>query len=143
MRKIYSKIDSSKVLHIIHRSQDFVTERKDVIPPENWMQLATLSLEKGKTFRPHRHLWKKPSFTEMIAQESWVVISGKVRAFLYDIDNTMLEHVDLLPGDCSITLEGGHTYEILEDGTKVYEYKTGPYTGQKNDKKFIDDDGER
>ena len=41
-------------------------------------------------------------------------------------------------GDASFTLEGGHTYTILEDDTLVYEYKTGPYEGQKNDKVFID-----
>ena len=32
---------------------------------------------------------------------------------------------------------GGHTYEILESDTLVYEYKTGPYEGQKLDKEFI------
>jgi hypothetical protein len=40
-------------------------------------------------------------------------------------------------GDASFTLEGGHNYEILEDNTLVYEYKTGPYEGQEMDKKFI------
>ena len=43
-------------------------------------------------------------------------------------------------GDCSMTFEGGHTYTILEDDTVVYEYKTGPYQGQKMDKVFLDDD---
>ena len=42
-------------------------------------------------------------------------------------------------GDCSMTFEGGHTYEILEDDTIVYEYKTGPYFGQILDKEFIRD----
>ena len=42
-------------------------------------------------------------------------------------------------GDCSMTFEGGHTYTILEDDTVVYEYKTGPYEGQANDKVFLDD----
>jgi len=42
-------------------------------------------------------------------------------------------------GDASFTLEGGHTYEILEDNTIVYEYKTGPYEGQQNDKKFLNE----
>jgi hypothetical protein len=27
----------------------------------------------------------------------------------------------------------------LEDGTLVYEYKTGPYKGQENDKVFLDE----
>ena len=40
-------------------------------------------------------------------------------------------------GDASFTLEGGHNYQILEDNTLVYEYKTGPYEGQKLDKVFL------
>jgi len=43
----------------------------------------------------------------------------------------------LYVGDASFTLEGGHNYEILEDNTLVYEYKTGPYEGQEFDKTFI------
>ena len=42
------------------------------------------------------------------------------------------------PGDCSITLLGGHTYKAIGE-VKVYEFKTGPYKGQKLDKRFIDD----
>ena len=42
-------------------------------------------------------------------------------------------------GDASFTLYGGHTYEILDEGTIVYEYKTGPYEGQALDKTFIKD----
>ena len=46
---------------------------------------------------------------------------------------------DLGPGDVSITLYGGHNYEILEENTRVLEYKTGPYYGQTEDKVFLDD----
>ena len=55
----------------------------------------------------------------------------------YDLDDTIIEKPILKPGDCSVTLGGGHTYKILEHGTLVYEYKTGPYKGQELDKKFI------
>ena len=43
----------------------------------------------------------------------------------------------LKQGDASFTLYGGHTYEILENDTLVYEYKTGPYEGQRLDKEMI------
>ena len=57
------------------------------------------------------------------------------------VDPTKLLHIiqRVNPGDASFTLEGGHTYEILEDDTLVYEYKTGPYEGQKLDKTFLDE----
>ena len=57
---------------------------------------------------------------------------------MYDIDNaTILATPILEQGDASFTLYGGHTYEILEEETIVYEYKTGPYEGQELDKRFI------
>jgi len=58
---------------------------------------------------------------------------------MFDIDGTLLVEEIIYPGDCSMTFEGGHNYEALEDNTVVYEYKTGPYTGVENDKVFIND----
>ena len=137
MHKIYSNVEPNTLLHIIHRKEDFVNSREDIIPAENFLQLATLRMENKKTFRPHKHIWKQPDSEQIIAQESWVVISGKVKCLLYDLDDTLLASPVLEPGDCSITLQGGHTYEILSDDTLVYEYKTGPYRGQENDKVFL------
>tara|TARA_Y100000592_G_C5419936_1_gene292648 strand:+ start:26 stop:448 length:423 start_codon:yes stop_codon:yes gene_type:complete len=137
VHKIYSNVEPNTLLHIIHRKEDFVNSREDIIPAENFLQLATLRMENKKTFRPHKHIWKQPDSEQIIAQESWVVISGKVKCLFYDLDDTLLASPVLEPGDCSITLQGGHTYEILSDDTLVYEYKTGPYRGQENDKVFL------
>jgi hypothetical protein len=136
MEKIYSKIEPTKLLHIINRL-DEIKGRIDVIPDENFIQCATLKMEKNKTFPPHKHIVKDRRYTEQIAQESWVVIKGSVRCIFYDLDDTIIAQPILYPGDASFTLYGGHTYEILEDDTIVYEYKTGPYEGQTLDKVFI------
>jgi len=56
-----------------------------------------------------------------------------------DTDGITLAKPILNMGSCSVTLGGGHTYVILEDDTLVYEYKTGPYKGSKDDKVFLDD----
>jgi hypothetical protein len=95
-------------------------------------------MEKGKTFKPHKHIWKNRT-NNVIAQESWIVIKGSVKCIFYDTDDRIIATPTLYPGDASFTLEGGHNYEILEDDTLVYEYKTGPYEGQKLDKTFLDD----
>ena len=137
MKKIYSNVIENKLLHIIYRLKDF-NGRQDIIPEENFIQCATLKLENGKMFPPHKHIKKKRSYDQKIAQESWVVIKGKVRCIFYDVDDSVIATPILCAGDASFTLEGGHTYEILEDDTYVYEYKTGPYEGQKNDKVFLD-----
>jgi cupin fold WbuC family metalloprotein len=137
MEKIYSKTHPDKLLHIIVRKQDAIDGRIDLIPSSNFIQCSIMKMENNKTFRPHKHIWK-PRKREVIAQESWLVIQGKVKCHFYDLDDTLIKEPILEPGDASFTLEGGHNYTILEENTLVYEYKTGPYEGQELDKTFID-----
>ena len=137
MNFIRSKIDN-KLLHIVHcLDGDNPQERLDIAPEDQFLQLCLLRVNKGRSFRAHKHLWKPPETKSVIAQESWVVIKGSVKVSFYDKDDTLLTTEILNPGDCSVTFEGGHAYEILEEDTVIYEYKTGPYMGQKLDKEFI------
>ena len=138
MEKIYSKVDPTKLLHLIVRKEDMTPGRQDVISEENFIQCSILNMEEGKTFKPHKHIWKERT-RNVIAQESWIVVQGSVKCIFYDIDDTIIAEPILKVGDASFTLEGGHNYLILEDNTLVYEYKTGPYEGQKLDKTFINE----
>ena len=133
MEKILSP--EGELLHVIFRKQDFRKGRTDISPESQFLQLSSLSMEKGKTFRPHKHSIHE-KVTHM-AQESWVVIQGRVKAILFNLEDKVEREVILNPGDISITFKGGHTYEILEEDTLVYEYKTGPYLGQQFDKVFL------
>ena len=136
MELIFSKNNPDKLLHIIVRKDDLLPGRREVVPENHFIQCALLNMEKGKTFKPHKHIWK-PRKRSVIAQESWIVIQGSVKCIFYDLDDQIIATPILNPGDASFTLEGGHTYEILEDNTLVYEYKTGPYEGQALDKVFL------
>jgi cupin fold WbuC family metalloprotein len=136
MYKIYSKVDPTKLLHVVNRGED-IKDRTDISDDGQFLQLATLRFDAGKTFKPHQHIWKPSSREQVIAQESWVVIQGTVEVSFYDTDGELLEKQVIHRGDCSMTYEGGHTYLILEDDTVVYEYKTGPYQGQELDKVFL------
>ena len=137
MMKYYGK--TGMLLHIVKRFEDVDNQdgfREDIIDSEEHIQCSSLKMDKGHTFKPHKHICKNiPSWG--LAQESWVVIRGSVKCIFYDLDDTILAEPILYPGDVSFTLIGGHTYEILEADTIVYEYKTGPYTGQESDKVFI------
>ena len=137
MQEFYSTIDG-RLLHVVNRKEDISSKRVDICPNDKYLQVSCFSLPKEKTFKPHKHIPLERSTD--ITQESWVVIQGKIKAILYDLDDTILEEVVLNRGDCSITFEGGHNYESLEDDTLVYEYKTGPYFGQKKDKVVIEND---
>ena len=134
MEKIYSKTNPSTLLHIVHRLGE-VNGRTNIVPDEEFLQVAAMKMPAGQTFKAHRHI--EGDRTTTIPQESWLVIKGSVKCMLYDLDNTIIAEPVLGPGDCSITLRGGHNYLILEDDTVVYEYKTGPYLGIELDKTFI------
>lgn len=134
MEKIYSKVETGLLLHIVFRFKE-ADGRVNVAPPEEFLQLASLKMQKGQTFKPHKHI-KLEKITNM-AQESWVVIQGSVQCIFYDLDDTIIYEPILQVGDCSMTFRGGHNYLILEDDTVVYEYKTGPYLGIENDKVFL------
>ena len=141
MIKIYSKSEPGKLLHLINRF-DEIDGRTDIAPEEQFIQAATIKFPQGgKKFRTHQHIWKPAPREQVIAQESWIVVQGSVRVFMYDTDQLFLQDEVIKKGDCSMTFEGGHTYEILEDDTIVYEYKTGPYMGVENDKIFYDEQG--
>jgi len=135
MKKIYSKIDRSNLLHMVFRKNEISRNRTDISPSEELLQVSAFIIDKGKTFRPHKHIEKHVLHT--ITQESWIVFSGKVKVFHYDLDDKLINEDILESGDITITFHGGHTYESLEDNTYVFEVKTGPYYGQSKDKVFI------
>ena len=138
LKRYYSSTNPAVLLHIVCSTADIIDTRTDVVDDNEFLQLAILKLPQGKTFVPHKHIFKDvPS--QAIAQESWVVLKGSVLAVFYDLNDKVLAKHVLQSGDVSITLNGGHNYEILEEDTLVLEYKTGPYYGQKLDKVFIDD----
>ena len=134
MEKIYSKVNPGVLLHLINRFNE-IDGRTDVAPVEEFLQLATLNMKKGQTFKAHKHITLVKETN--IAQESWIVIKGSVKCIFYDLDDSIIAEPILYPGDCSMTFRGGHNYLILEDNTIVYEYKTGPYLGQELDKVFL------
>ena len=107
------------------RPSELADIRNDIVDEEQYLQLAILNFNKGKTFKPHKtYLQTVPK--SAIAQESWVVMSGRVEAIFYDLDDSIVEKRILETGDLSITLFGGHNYMILEDNTLVLEYKPAP-----------------
>ena len=136
MIKVHSRSDNNMLLHILYRKDEF-SNRQDIIEANQFLQVASLKLINKQTFQAHKHLWKNSNNKKIIAQESWVVIKGKIKVDYYDLDDQLLESFILSEGDCTITLYGGHNYTSLADDTLVYEFKTGPYIGQSNDKQHL------
>ncbi len=137
MIEIRSKVNN-RLLHMVYRADDLTEQREDVAPENQFIQVSALNLQAGKTFRPHRHIWKDAPRNKVVAQESWCIMKGRVIGHFYDLNDELLDEIELNEGDISLTFEGGHTYTILDDA-KVYEYKTGPYQGVELDKVFLND----
>jgi hypothetical protein len=82
-----------------------------------------------KIFKAHRHLPRQQN-EEIITQESFVIIQGKVKCIFYDLDDSIIEAHIIRRGDASFTFYGGHNYEILKNNTILYEFKVGKYIGE-------------
>lgn len=136
MEKIYSH--EQKLLHIIIRKKDIKEQRQDIIDADEFLQLGVFQLKKDKTFRPHKHKWRKGEDV-MITQESWVCIEGAFKALYFDEDGKFVTQNILNQGDISVTLYGGHTYEGWAENSLIAEFKVGKYYGQETDKEFIDE----
>ena len=145
MKYFYSKTKPNILLHAVVNLENVISEnftehgnikRVEIAPPEQFLQTSLLKFNKGPVTKAHKHLWKTPP-EKTITQESMVVIKGRIKFIMYDLDDEILDEVNVESGGLTLTFQGGHTYEALEDDTIVYEYKTGPYYGQETDKKWI------
>lgn len=99
----------------------FFSEESDFIQVGSW------KYNKNKKLSAHTHnfLTRKVERT----QEFMYVVKGRVRAFIYDENEKLLEDITLGPHEGLILFSGGHGYEILDDDTTVIEVKNGPYMG--------------
>ena len=98
----------------------------------DFVQVMSWHYPRGKKLQAHVH--KIAPRSSNITQEVIVVLKGRVRADVYRDDRSLLTQFEVGVGECAVFLAGGHGYEILEDGTQVYEIKNGPFLGVEADK---------
>ena len=134
--------ESGELLHEVIRplsrpSSITTLRREDFSDPSEFLQGAIIEIPPNHSFAPHVHLERERSFSNLRAQETWVVISGRVEVTYFTDNGTLLSKEILDAGDVSITFRGGHGYRTLTSDALVYEFKSGPYEGQEIDKAFI------
>ena len=120
--KFYSLIDKDLLLFTINKFEEITEERKDLSFEQQSLQVSTKKIAKGKKFKAHKHLplKRETDFTE----EAWVFLSGAVKAIFYDIDDKICYETVLKSGDCAVVYRAGHSFEVLEDNTILYEFKS-------------------
>jgi hypothetical protein len=127
----YSKVDNSPLYSVLYL-KDVNTDRKDISPDTELLQVAAKKVSKGMSWPRHKHLPLERNTTG--TQESWVIMAGKIKASLYDIDDSLYSTIELCAGDMVVVHNAGHALEVLEDNTILYEFKNGPYFGRTKDK---------
>ncbi len=99
---------------------------------EDFIQVGTWGYDKGKHLAAHYHneVPRHISFT----QEVLFIKQGAIRSTIYGLHQQEVGRFDLGAGEILIMLNGGHSYDILEDETQVLEVKNGPYMGAEVDR---------
>ena len=100
---------------------------------EEVIQVGTWQYDSGKELMKHIHNEVDRTITR--TNEVLYVVSGKVKAFIYDLEEILVEELMVNTGDTLILLDCGHGYEIMADNTKVIEIKNGPYLGAETDRR--------
>lgn len=111
-------------------SAEYLPDKTEFITPDDYkQQLGFIVYEKGKTITPHLHRPVERSITG--TSETLIIKRGKVRVKLYTNEMKLLTTRVLNKGDIILLVEGGHSFEMLEDAIML-EIKQGPYMGEKD-----------
>jgi len=116
-------------------SGEYLPDKTEFVTPDDYkQQLGFIVYEKGKTITPHLHRPVKRSITG--TSETLIIKRGKVKVKLYTNEMKLFTTRVLNKGDVILLVEGGHSFEMLEDAVML-EIKQGPYMGE-NDKTLFD-----
>lgn len=139
IKRVYSKIDNKVILNIIYKleseSADASNVKRTEISDQNHaIQAMKFEIPADTEIKAHKHN-PQNRVTES-THEAALIFNGSVEISIFDIDNSFVEKTILGPGDCSIIINGGHSFRFLEK-TTLFEFKNGPYNGPEKDKTFI------
>ena len=132
--------ETGELLHKVVRMAETLHKtlnRVDFSDSSEFLQGAVISIPSNHQFAAHVHIERSRRFSNLRAQESWVVVRGQVEVDYYSEFGVLLGSRTLGEGDASITFRGGHGYRTKGEGALVFEFKSGPYEGQELDKRFI------
>lgn len=133
MRQIEEVKKREKLLAMIIRS-NYTYEGVDFITPNQYsQQVAYMHHPAGKIIDAHVHnmVHRNVVFT----QEVLFIKKGILRVDFYDEYEDYLESRNLMEGDTILLVSGGHGFHVIEE-TEMIEVKQGPYTGDKDKKRF-------
>ena len=103
---------------------------------EDNIQVGLFHYDNGKHLPEHEHVIYNRVGTRTC--ETMYVIEGSLKLRIFNENRVQFYDRILKAGDIYISLFGGHSFDILEDGTRIFEAKNGPYFGVEKDKIFYE-----
>jgi oxalate decarboxylase/phosphoglucose isomerase-like protein (cupin superfamily) len=100
--------------------------------PNERLQFSVLKHTRGKVFQSHIHKYRPRTIEQ--TQESWIVLEGRARVYVFDENKEIIHEQVIISGQFFISYMGGHGYEILDAETVIIENKLGDFIGVDEDK---------
>lgn len=127
--------DNGLLLAIVCRDADWTPGLQFCTPDQLFIQAGCWQYPAGKTLANHRH--KEHARTVTRTQEVVYVKRGRMKARILAPDGRLVREVVLGAGDFAVMAEGGHGYEILDEGSQILEVKNGPFVDVATDKEAL------
>jgi hypothetical protein len=129
--RFHSRVKAGELLALTVNALECGERRVDLTPPEQFLQACVLPLELGREIAPHIHAPREAAqAVRTITQEGWIVLRGRIRVRVFDLDRTFVQELRLGAGELIVTFYGGHSLTCEEQGTLMVEFKNGPYLGR-------------
>jgi hypothetical protein len=129
--KLHSRVETSLLLATLIRT-GALNSRINFTDDKEILQVSYLNFTKSQRVLRHKHL---PVYRETRGTaEGWLVLRGKFKAEIFDIDDIHLSNLILKKNDMIILSAGGHSLTSMVNNSRIIEFKNGPYLGDKYDK---------
>lgn len=129
--KLYSKRDTTLQIATIIKAGT-LNSRVNVTEDQEILQISYLNFKKNQNVLRHKHL---PVYRETEGTaEGWLVLHGKFKVEIFDIDNVHLSNLILKKYEMIVLFAGGHSLTSAVNNSRIIEFKNGPYLGSEYDK---------
>ena len=122
----------NEVIAVVRRYSDWNDGLDFVTNEDAYIQIGTWKYDSGKVLDRHEH--NRVVRSSDLTQECVFVVSGSMYVSFYNSNRVFITRIKLNQFDYAVILGGGHSYEIIDDNTRILEAKNGPYLGDDLDK---------
>jgi len=136
MLKIFSGVNPNQLIAVFLFSNNKISRRLDLVDENQPLQFSVIPLKKDTKVRPHKHL--KLDRTSDQTQEVWIIMKGKLKVQVFDVDGECLYSANMRRGDVVQYISGGHSISSETRNSIIYEVKNGPYFGPESDREYLE-----